>query len=106
MLKPRPVPLPTGLVVKNGSKMRSTDLGRHSASRVGHLDDGVGPAGRSGMERWVIGVELRPARRNRSLPPFGMASPRVDRDVHERRFELLAVDEYGLRHRAPPARRP
>ena len=30
---PRPVPTPTGLVVKNGSKMRATILGRDAARR-------------------------------------------------------------------------
>ena len=35
---PRPVPLPTSLVVKNESKMRSTNSGRDARAVVGDLD--------------------------------------------------------------------
>ena len=36
---PSPVPTPWGFVVKNGSKIRSRDLGRDPAAGVAHLDE-------------------------------------------------------------------
>ena len=39
MSRPSPVPSPTGLVVKNGSKMRLADLRRHPGPGVAELDE-------------------------------------------------------------------
>ena len=48
--RPRPVPLPTGLVVKNGSKIRSRIAGSMPLAVVGDvdLDAAVGRAGADG----------------------------------------------------------
>ena len=41
MSSPRPVPLPTSFVVKNGSNARACTFGRHPGSGVGDLDDNM-----------------------------------------------------------------
>ena len=42
MSRPRPVPSPTGLVVKNGSKMRGRISGGMPGAGVGDLDEDAG----------------------------------------------------------------
>ena len=63
MLRPSPVPWPSGLVVKNGSKIRSRTVGSMPVPRVVDVDrdavavggrlgpDGDAAAGRAGVDR-------------------------------------------------------
>ena len=43
-LRPRPVPFPTALVVKKGSKTRASDLRRHAGAGVGDAQRDMSPA--------------------------------------------------------------
>ena len=59
MLRPRPVPLPGSLVVKNGSKMRVEHLRRHAGAGVADLDHHVVAGRHLGVRGGVVAVEVR-----------------------------------------------
>ena len=93
MLRPRPVPLPTSLVVKNGSKARAATSGGHAAAGVGHGDHDIvaGP-------RVAVDVAHRPRRAAHcatstvSLPPIGMASRALSARLSSADVELAGID--------------
>ena len=71
------MPRPASLVVKNGSKARSLDLGGHAAAAVGDRDrdEAVGRAGRRRARRATSSRQPSQRRRaKRSVPPPGIAS--------------------------------
>ncbi len=80
--KPRPVPLPTGLVVKNGSKMRPRFLVSIPSTGIGERQTDEIPS------RWIGSTESRGAVDGFEEvvmvmhPPLGMASVRPDGQVH------------------------
>ena len=75
MASPRPVPSPTGLVVKNGSKMRSISVGRDAAAVVGDRHDHV--------------IAVRAASPRARVPPGVDGLGRVDDQVQEHLAQLL-----------------
>ena len=74
MLRPRPEPLPTSLVVKNGSNTLLQDAGGNAVPGIGHRDHHVIPGGDIAVGAGVVLVEATLPVSMVSLPPSGIAS--------------------------------
>ena len=90
--KPRPVPLPTGLVVKNGSKIRLRILRIHAESGIGERQDRRSPRrvvrDPSGVgARWMVSRDV--VMDNASAVGHGIA--RVDRQIHRNLFHHAGI---------------
>ena len=64
--RPRPVPTPRGLVVKNESKIRGDDLGRDAGAVVLHLDDDVAALVEA-ADRHHVALDVRLVQRLRGV---------------------------------------
>ena len=85
------MPLPTSLVVKNGSKIVSSRAGAMPHAGVGHGDgDEVAAAGGLGAER-RNGIHLADADVQPALAVHGVAA--VDGEIHQRGFELRDIGD-------------
>ena len=86
------MPLPTSLVVKNGSKTRVEHVGRHAGAGVGDREQHV-VAGRGiGIARDIVLVERGVARLDQQPAAVRHGVARVDAEIDQRRLELGAVD--------------
>ena len=100
--RPRPVPLLTSLVVKNGSKMRSMIVGRNAGAGVGDLQHDVRArlrvdvrAGERRVERHVPGEDRQP-------PAARHGVARVHAEVEQHLVELDRIAGDGPQIVRPP----
>ena len=95
------MPLPTSLVVKNGSKIRGDRVARNAAAGVGNRQrDEIA------LQPVVRGVAAQPDRPHRDLDHAAIRHgiARIDREIEHGEFELALVDAHrrdGLRHVDP-----
>ena len=92
--RPRPVPWPNALVVKNGSKMRSAVAGVHALAGVGHLEHDVA-AGATSWARCCCGLDRRLARADGQRAAARHRVARVDDQVQQHLLHLRAVGANG-----------
>ncbi len=93
MLRPKPVPTPVGLVVKNGSNARSR------TSRVMPLPESLmadehilSMRDVTGMFDDIILIEIGVGGLDRQPPAFRHGIARIDREIEERVFKLVGID--------------
>ena len=103
MLSPRPVPLPTSLVVKKGSNTLSSRCGGNSGAGVADGDHDV-VAGRDlAVHAGVVFVEIDVAGLERELAAVGHGVARVQGQIEDRGGELVGIDQRRSRRRRPAA---
>ena len=105
MLRPRPVPLPTSLVVKNGSNTRSTDRRRDADAGVAHRDHDVVARRHLGVHAGIGLVEIGVLGFDREPAAVRHRVARVDRQVEDRGLELVGIDQRRSRRRRPASAR-
>ena len=97
---PSPVPLPTSLVVKKGSKMRASVARSIPHARVGHGEHDVGPGPDAVVRLRVVLVELRRSpSRSSACRPCGIASRALTDEVHHDLLDLARVGQHLARLR-------
>ena len=84
------MPLPTGLVVKNGSNARSLHFGRHAAAGVG---DGEADIIAAADVADLVGGERHVGGGDAHRPGAVHRVARVDREVDDGVLELVRIDE-------------
>ncbi len=89
--RPSPVPLPSALVVKNGSKRCCMHVGRHAGAGVGHGEHDVGSRRSRRVHRRVVLVEIDIGRLDRQGAAARHGILRVDRQVEHDLFHLAAI---------------
>ena len=94
MLKPRPVPCPGALVVKKGSKMRSSTSGDMPVP-VSRMAIDVVAHSEPRMTRRVVGINMRITRLYGQRPAARHRIACVDRNVDQRGFQLDLIDRHG-----------
>ena len=93
MLRPSPVPWPSGLVVKNGSNTCSQHVGRHAAAGVGDREHHILARRDVRMARGVGIVEHGVAGLDRQLAVAVHRVARVDRQIEQRVLDLERIDQ-------------
>ena len=94
------MPCPTSLVVKNGSKARSSDLPRHADAGVGDADHDILAGRHLGLPGRVALVEMGVGGLDRELAAVRHGVARIDREVEHRDLQLVGIDM----HAPQPAR--
>ena len=84
--RPRPVPWPSALVVKKGSKACASNLLRHPRAGVAHGDHHILARAKARLCGGVALVEEGVGRLDRELAAVGHGVARVDREVEQARF--------------------
>ncbi len=98
--RPRPVPLPTSFVVKNGSKTRRRVSRVHPDARVGDLEHDVRSRHElGGTDGRPPFVHPRVGRADGEVAAVRHRVSRVDHEIHEHPLDLSAIAHDGRHHR-------